>query len=117
MQRFLLSFLVMTTTMLLLAGCVFVPKSTLDQSTCEMYTPQWELSVEGVSDFNMCNGSGKDAAACLVTVGIVIPLGSMLVSGSVILAGNTIHWLEYHGRCDEGLIKKTLSKFKNETSS
>jgi hypothetical protein len=117
MRRFRLSSLAFVAIMLLIAGCVFVPKSTLDQSTCEMYTPKWELSVEGVSDFHLCKGSDSDPGACLVTVGIVIPLGSILVSGSIILAGNTLHWIEYHGRCDEGLIKKTLSKFKNETSS
>jgi hypothetical protein len=117
MNRFAVKFFITMLIIFLLGGCVFVPNSKLEESDCKMYTPEWELTVTELSHYNMCNGSGKEAGACLVTVGIVIPLGSIIVSGSVIVIGNTIHWIEYQGHCDEGLVKRSLSKLTNKASS
>lgn len=32
------------------------------------------------------------------------------MSGSIVLVGNTVHWLEYQGSCDEGLIQSGIQK-------
>ena len=51
--------------------------------------------------------------------GVIVPMVTLAVSGSAVLIGNTVHWMEYQGRCDEEKIAKALAKNnrkKNETS-
>lgn len=38
--------------------------------------------------------------------GIAVPAGSFVVSGSIVLIGNTLHWLEYQGRCNNDVTSK-----------
>lgn len=97
----------------LLASCSFVPEKSINQPyayECDMATKKLSLSYVQLEG-NLC-GNNTDAAACLFAVGVVIPVGSLLVSGSVVLIGNTLHWLEYQGSCDEGAIAKYLAKLK-----
>lgn len=68
-----------------------------------MATRSLDLDYETMS-VGSCGGSDEAAAACLAIFGIVIPVGSLVASGSVVLVGNTLHWLEYHGTCDDGLL-------------
>ena len=75
-----------------------------------MLTKQLSLTYVELQG-NLC-GNNTDAAACLFAVGVVIPVGSLLVSGSVVLIGNTLHWLEYQGSCEEGVIASYLDKLK-----
>jgi hypothetical protein len=60
-----------------------------------------------------CGSSSKEGAAiCLVAMGVIIPIGSFVASGSIVLVGNTLHWLEYHGACDEGLLWSYIEERK-----
>lgn len=102
-----------------LYGCfLFLPtkKNTAsDISTCELSVPEWQLTVQMFDDFDACHGaSGHDAEACLLALGVVIPVGSLLVSGSVVVLGNSIRWLEYQGRCDDSAINKGLALLKTD---
>ena len=56
-----------------------------------------------------CN-RGDCAAAALASV-VVVTAGSAIISGSIVLTGNTIHWLEYQGRCSDGYLAKTKQLF------
>jgi len=40
--------------------------------------------------------------------GIVIPAGSFVLSGGIILVGNTLHWLEYQGTCEDSALLKGI---------
>jgi len=95
-------------------SCTFIPEKSKNQQyahECDMFTKKLSLTyVELQGDF--C-GNSNDAAACLFALGVAIPIGSLLVSGSVILIGNTLHWLEYQGSCDEGVIANYLDKLKS----
>jgi len=101
----------------LMTACAFVPTVKSPDSAsqaCNFYTPEWKLSVKELHEAQFCDGAGgNDLGACLLTVGLVIPVGSLLVSGSFVLVGNTIHWLEYHGTCEDGAIHQQLRAFKN----
>lgn len=63
---------------------------------------------------------GCNNAECLLIVpaGLVaIPVGSVIVSGSIMIAGNTIHWLEAQGRCDDSATRKALNGLVEVTKS
>ena len=93
---------------LLVTSCAFVPEVSEEQvyqEKCRMLTKQLSLGVEEIHG-DLCT-SDTDPEACLLTFGVVIPVGSFVLSGSVVLIGNVLHWLEYHGACSEGFVLKT----------
>ena len=59
-----------------------------------------------------CVDEGDEVLMGLALMGVVIPAGSLIVSGSIVLSSNTLRWLEYQGHCDDGVIQKALQKIK-----
>jgi hypothetical protein len=103
-------------TALLLSSCAFVPKRIERQvfyDECRLTMPAWELDVLFFEGGNICQDF-QDAEACLVTLGVIIPVGSLVVSGSIVLTGNTLRWLEYQGKCDNGSIKNGMTLFRDQ---
>ncbi len=60
---------------------------------CKMQTKKLTLSPEEING-KLCD-SDSSANACLMFWGVIVPAGSFVVSGSVVLVGNILHWLEY----------------------
>ena len=103
----------MSLTLVVTTSCTFFPTVSREQGyadSCEMLTRQLTLSVE-VLEFNGC-GDNADAGACLLFAAVGLPTITFVVSGSVVLAGNTLHWLEYQGICDEGFLVESVAAFK-----
>jgi hypothetical protein len=95
-----------------LEACTFVPEISEKQkysSSCHMLTKHLKLSAREIKG-NLCD-SGDSADACIMTFGVIVPLGSFLISGSVVLVGNTLHWLEAQGPCSRAILNN------NHTSS
>ncbi|MGB1109694.1 MAG: hypothetical protein ACPG4N_05030 [Gammaproteobacteria bacterium] len=97
---------------LMLTGCVFLPSVSRQQSSagCELVTRELDLAVvEGGDVFRHTYevNAGCVNEACLVVLAglITVPVGSLIISGSVVLVGNTLHWFEVQGRCEDGLVK------------
>src|SRR5665647_197603 len=89
-----------------LSACVVVPvvdKYDDTSSTCKTYTRSMSLKtlqMNGVCDDKGCVGGA-----------LVLTAGSALISGSIVLAGNTVHWLEYQGTCSDGYLNVTKQLF------
>ena len=84
---------------LLASGCVFYPKTVESYDpVCEVRTRQMQLKSEVID--GMCGASTHQEAAvgCLV-VALGMTAGSAVVSGSIVVAGNTVYWLEKRGKC------------------
>ena len=91
-----------------LVACAFVPKVEHSQTyakNCEMYTKEFTLDAISLGGLD-CGGN----TSCVAVAGL-IPITTFLVSGSIVLVGNTVHWLEYQGSCDEGLVQSGINKF------
>ena len=83
-----------------LSACVFVPQKERSSSEgCDVYKAKWSLAAEPLRGYIDCHGSGQDTQACMLSVGVVLPLGSLIISGSIVLIGNTLHWLAHSKRC------------------
>ena len=94
----------------LISACTFLPAISDTQeysADCEMLTRELTLSKEFI-DFHRGCGTNAEAAACFLAVAIGVPAASFIVSGSVVLAGNTIHWLEYQGTCEGGYLSQVI---------
>lgn len=99
-----------------LSACVVVP--VVDQyddtpSTCKTYTRSMSLKVIEMRQNHdaRCNGE-----ACLAVV-LAISAGSVLISGSIVLTGNTVHWLEYQGTCSDGYLNSMKEIFLKSSKS
>lgn len=93
----------------LLSGCAFSPKVSEEQplyASCPTITKQLTLELEPY-DGRIC-GSGFSIEECLMGV-VLLPTVTFVVSGSAVLVGNTLHWLEYETRCAEGFVHQTLA--------
>ena len=54
----------------------------------------------------------RNEECAIVLAGVAaISAGSAIVSGSIVLTGNTIHWLEYQGTCSDGYLNKVKQAF------
>jgi len=95
-------------------SCAFVPKISDEQKqteNCNMFTKNLTLSATKIEDQVCIDAKGnKDLEACLILFGVIVPAGSFVISGSIVLVGKTLHWLEYQGTCEEGIIARALDK-------
>ncbi len=48
--------------------------------------------------------------ACLAVI-LAVSAGSFIVSGSIVLTNNTVHWLEYQGTCSDSYLNTTKQFF------
>ena len=38
-----------------------------------------------------------------------------MIAGSVVVVGNTVHWLEKQGSCEDSLVKSSINKLYSST--
>jgi hypothetical protein len=93
---------------MLVSSCaLFTPEISEDQSygqECELKTEKLDLNV-AVLPWKESEGCDEK---CLILPAIVSG-GTLVVSGSIVLTNNTLHWLEYQGKCNLGLGEYSTS--------
>jgi len=87
---------------LCLSGCYIVKPRTVVayDDDCEIGYRKMVLTVEHES--LLWAGGCYDGSSCgnLLLGGLIATPASAIVSGSIMLVGNTIYWIEKQGRCD-----------------
>ena len=99
-------------------GCAFVPRVSSEQAyalQCKLFTRNLDLELTDL-ELHDCHDT-NELEACLVVYGVIAPVLTFFVSGSIVLAGNTVHWLEYQGRCDESEFSKQINRLKEKISN
>ncbi|WP_157826769.1 hypothetical protein [Colwellia sp. 12G3] len=83
---------------LCITGCAYQPSIATKQPYCkrEPFTNKLTLKVTEMEDMEMCDDG--DFGGCVVALALIGPL-SFIVSGSVVLIGNTLYWSEYQLSC------------------
>lgn len=80
-----------------LQGCVVVPRTmTTYDARCQVESRKMVLDTAVIGQFAKCENegcSGQLAALGLLTA------ASFVVSGSVVVVGNAVYWLERQGAC------------------
>lgn len=98
-----------------ISGCAFVPRVSEEQKylqQCKLFTKQLELDIE-VIDASGCEKT-DDVGLCLLVYAVGVPTVTLVVSGSIVVAGNTIHWMEYQGRCENSELSQRIKKLKHD---
>jgi len=95
-----------------LSSCIFVPRTVPNnKDKCELITREFKLELEDADISNEVFSECEDAGCVILTpivAAIFLPAGSFIVSGSVVAIGNTIHFIEGQGRCDDSETKKAI---------
>lgn len=88
-----------------LSACIAVPvvDNESDSASCKTLTRSMSLKTVQV-------GANCHDEYCLAAV-LTISAGSVLISGSIVLTGNTVHWLEYQGTCSDGYLNTIRQQF------
>jgi len=91
----------------LISGCAFYPKTqqTEAEGACDLYFKK--LTMDVASSRIECHGGGNSAGTCIILAGVVAG-GTAVVSGSIVLVGNTLHWLEKQGKCDDSFLNSRV---------
>jgi hypothetical protein len=89
---------------------VFIPVASVEESSCILQTRKLELKVENTNGSLgfICTG---EACMVVLTAASAVSISTFIVSGSIVLIGNTFHWLEKQGSCDDGFIKIKIDEF------
>ena len=88
---------------LFVSGCVFVPKIEENQNeNCELITKSMTIENE-VKYSGGCEGRCAELA-------LGVAATTFIVSGSIVAVGNTVHWIEKIGRCEDSLIQEEINK-------
>ena len=84
---------------LLVSGCFFYPTTVQYYDPgCELHARRMELQSKVMAD--MCtNAQGHEAAVGCLAVLAGVTAGSAVVSGSIVVVGNSVYWFEKRGRC------------------
>jgi hypothetical protein len=104
----------------LTVGC-FSPAIIMENNVgCQLVTKKLELIVSEEGTQTLINASLEgllDSSNChtpecllLVPLGVLaISVTSMIVSGSIVVAGNSIHWVEKQGKCENSFTQTVVN--------
>lgn len=87
---------------LLLQGCVYFPQTnSVYDPECGVYERHMTLAVEDVGDMGFIGGCNDEGClALLVAIGAVSAT-TAVVSGSIVVVGNVVFWLEKKRQCND----------------
>jgi len=83
-------------TCLTFSGCVVIPeKRYIYDKDCDIRYKQYTLKAEEYRNYQAhCNVSEE----CILAL-LFVPVTSLVISGSVVIVGNVVNWLEKEGAC------------------
>ena len=81
------------------SGCFYVPKiEENNNENCDLITKK--MTIENRGEFPQ----GCNDECLLIALGVTST--SYIVSGTITVVGNTIHWIEKQGRCEDSFIRE-----------
>lgn len=93
----------------LTTGCVYYPTVDDNYKNCALITNKLELDH---ANLNAVPSSCKDEeCVAQLVVYAAVPATTFVISGSIVVVGNVIHWMEKEGTCEDGFVRSTLSGF------
>ena len=119
---FLKKYLSLVLITFLIQSCIVIPKTVPDEEDQECLLVTKSMTIDYYTSPNLIDEAVDEMAQaitsdcrepeCLILFAplITISVGSFIVSGSIVVVGNTIHWIEEQGRCDDSVTRKALTE-------
>ena len=95
-----------------LSGCIMVPKThEFQEPKCELITKKLTVDVMIAERKGTKITDETDPRGIIILPFIFVYLftPSVIVSGSIVAVGNTVHWIEQEGTCDDGKIRNAVA--------
>ena len=110
---------------IIIGGCLVIPKTENSiVNNCELVTNKCTIEIYNIGSNNECYGCdefvrgilecGGEVEECVAIVATV-SLGWTVIAGSVVVVGNTVHWLEKQGSCDDSFLNNSVNKLYSST--
>lgn len=95
----------------LLSGCIYAPKEVtyLDEG-CDIEYKKMELDAQQLVKMEECK---DEDCALIMLAGVFLSPASAIVSGSIVVVNNSIHWMEKSGDC----VKEEVEGEADEASA
>lgn len=93
----------------LLQACVYIPRTReVYDAGCQVVYKQLVLEAVQMRGAEQCmrNAATPDCLVAALGSGFTV-VASAVVSGSIVIAGNTLYWLEKQGNCRPATVRPT----------
>ena len=102
-----------------LSGCMFYPRVDHNQQAkCELVTKKLTIDRIDTVPVQTTARVGEPEELVGLLVGFAaFSAATAIVSGSIVITGNAINWLEQEGTCDDGVIKEAINDLSDSLLS
>jgi hypothetical protein len=84
----------------LLQSCIVVPRTVeVYDPDCQVVARHMELEAVQIGYISSCTNQG---CAALIVAAAATVTATAIISGSIVVIGNTVYWFEKQGRCLPG---------------
>ena len=97
-----------------------LPKAeNVSNEKCELVTKSWTLEVHDLGKHSNCDANCGEFVRGIVDCStsedcikmiVVVSVGWTVVATSVVGVGNTVHWIEKQGRCEENTVRNSINR-------
>ena len=108
-----------------IGSCLVLPKTeNVSNEKCKLVTKSWTLEVHELGKHSNCDTNCGEfvreivdcstSEDCIKMIAVV-SVGWTVVAASVVGVGNTVHWIEKQGRCDESTVRNSINLLYEKT--
>ena len=119
------NFFLFTIISFAIGSCLVLPKTENGSNEkCKLVTKSWTLEVHELGKQNNCDVRCGDfvkgvvecskSEDCIKMIAVV-SVGWTVVAASVVGVGNTVHWIEKQGRCEESTVRNSINRLYSTT--
>ena len=119
------NFLLFTLISFAIGSCLVLPKTeNVSDEKCKLVTKSWTLEVHELGKQSKCDANCGDIIKGVVECSkgedcikmiAVVSVGWTVVAASVVGVGNTVHWIEKQGRCEENTVRSSINRLYEKT--
>jgi hypothetical protein len=119
------NFLLFTLISFAIGSCLVLPKTeNVSDEKCKLVTKSWTLEVHELGKQSKCDANCGDIIKGVVECSkgedcikmiAVVSVGWTVVAASVVGVGNTVHWIEKQGRCEESTVRSSINRLYEKT--
>jgi len=119
------NFFLFTIISFAIGSCLVLPKTENGSNEkCKLVTKSWTLEVHELGKQNSCDAKCGDFVKGVVECSkgedcikmiAVVSVGWTVVAASVVGVGNTVHWIEKQGRCEEKTLRNSINRLYSTT--
>ena len=108
-----------------IGSCLVLPKTeNVSNEKCKLVTKSWTLEVHEFGKPNNCDERCGELVRGIIDCSAsedcikfiaVVSVGWTVIAASVVGMGNTVHWIEKQGSCEESTVSNSINRLYAKT--